>query len=428
MSPPMNTALTARPTGLNARITQAYCLPTGTRFIPPFDDLPRDVQVLGRSLTAYQDEMLAEVGLRRVSEPPEGPHVVFSDRTWFTDGAVRRMLAQLQPGQRLRVDCAAFWELTGGLQELDQDGVYELGIAGSPIASFDELVPGVVDFEFTLSAPSKQHSAIAHALPAEVATSDACVHQIDHWVHILRINWLAMAATIEREKRRFASEGVLTKASKLAGVLWRSKGLTRDKIAAGLSQIGPDCQIHSSAVVEASVIGRGVQIGPMAVVRGAVIGDGAQIEEHAICNASVLGKNTRLGRRGMLNLAVLYDGAFVSNGRGFQACVFGKDSFVAETVMAYDLSFGSPVKVWHRGERVSSGTHFLGAAIGHRARVGAEVILGYGAEVPNEAFLVGPAHNVLRSWGGGAGPHRVEDGVARSCAPAPKSTDPSEKA
>ena len=49
----------------------------------------------------------------------------------------------------------------------------------------------------------------------------------------------------------------------------------------------------------------------------------------------------------------------------------------------YDLSFGAPVKVLHRGERVSSGTHFLGAAIGHRARVGAEVILGYGAEVPN---------------------------------------------
>lgn len=407
-------------------ITQAYCLPTGTRPIPPFDDLPADAQVLGRSLRAYQDEMLAEVGLTRVEQPPAGPHLVFSDRTWFTDGALRRVLAQLQAGQRLKLDCPAFWALSGGLQELDEEAVYELGIAGAAVTSFKELVPSVVDFEFTLSPPAKQHQAIAHALPAEVATSDACVHQIDHWMHILRINWLAMAATIEREKRRFASEGVLTKASKLAGVLWRSRGLTRDKIAAGLSQIGPGCQIHSSAVVEASVIGAGVQIGPMAVVRGAVIGDGAQIEEHAICNASVLGKNTRLGRRGMLNLAVLYDGAFVSNGRGFQACVFGQDCFVAETVMAYDLSFGAPVKVWHRGERVSSGTHFLGAAIGHRARVGAEVILGYGAEVPNDAFLVGPAHNVLRAWGGGESPHRVEDGVARSCAPANRSTDPPE--
>ena len=51
----MNTALAARPAGVNLRITQAYCLPTGTRPIPPFDDLPKDVQVLGRSLTAYQD-------------------------------------------------------------------------------------------------------------------------------------------------------------------------------------------------------------------------------------------------------------------------------------------------------------------------------------------------------------------------------------
>ena len=113
------------------------------------------------------------------------------------------------------------------------------------------------------------------------------------------------------------------------------------------------------------MIGRGVQIGPMAVVRGAVVGDGAQIEEHAICNASVLGKNTRLGRRGMLNLAVLYDGAFVSNGRGFQACVFGRDSFVAETVMAYDLSFGAPVKVLHRGALPSRCTILSRINMGH---------------------------------------------------------------
>ena len=41
------------------------------------------------------------------------------------------------------------------------------------------------------------------------------------------------------------------------------------------------------------------------------------------------------------------------------------------------------------GQRVDSGNVFLGAAVGHRARIGGLVTLGYGAQIPNDAFLVG---------------------------------------
>lgn len=394
-------------------LRQAYCVPAGEP-IAPFDDPTGKVQILARDLEQLQREALGECGLVWADKPPSGPHLVFSSRTWFTPAALQRLLAALSPGQRLRIESEAFWELSGALQRLDAPGVYELGISPGGPTAFADLEPVTVDFEFTLTEPDKQHPAMAHAMPKAVPASDACVHQLDHWSHILRVNWLAMATTIERERRGFERAGLLSKAGKIAGVLWKARGVSRDKLARGLSQIGADCQIHPTAVVEASKLGPGCVVGPFAVVRGAVLGPGVQIEEHAICNASVVGEGARVGRRAMVNLCVLYPGAMVSNGRGHQASVFGRDSFCAETVMIYDLSFSGEVKVWDGSERVSSGTHFLGAAIGHDARLGAEVILGYGSHVPNGAFVVGPAHNVLRAWGGGEGPHRVEDGVAVS--------------
>jgi hypothetical protein len=46
----------------------------------------------------------------------------------------------------------------------------------------------------------------------------------------------------------------------------------------------------------------------------------------------------------------------------------------------------------------STGHHFLGAAIGHRARLGHGVKLGYGTSVPNDGLVVSDAE-MLRSWG-----------------------------
>jgi acetyltransferase-like isoleucine patch superfamily enzyme len=98
----------------------------------------------------------------------------------------------------------------------------------------------------------------------------------------------------------------------------------------------------------------------------------------------------------MLNLSVLYTGAMTSSGGGFQASLFGKEAFVAWGATILDLSFGRPVKVTQHGERVASGQHFLGAAVGHRAKIGNAVRLNYGVEVPNDAFLVAPADDLIR--------------------------------
>jgi hypothetical protein len=97
----------------------------------------------------------------------------------------------------------------------------------------------------------------------------------------------------------------------------------------------------------------------------------------------------------MVNLSTLYPGAMVSCGGGYQCCIFGEDAFVAWGATILDLSFGRPIKVRQDGVMVDSGQHFLGAAVGHRARIGNNVRITYGAEVPNDSFLIPPREGLI---------------------------------
>jgi carbonic anhydrase/acetyltransferase-like protein (isoleucine patch superfamily) len=360
-------------------------------------------------------EEFQRVGLELATEVPElEPYLLVSDRTWITSAALKAFLAVAAPAQRMRVDNALWLDMTGPLQEWPDRGVFEVEMKGageSPVFSAGETV--VVDLSIEARKSPKEHPALAHAMPEHIPFSDACVHQIDHWSHVLRVNWMAISSTFAREGRRFSRRNPVVK---LLGLLWiflKTRSFSKWKYARSLSQIAKTASIHPTAVVELSVIGEGAEIGPHAVIRGSVLGAGVKVEEHAIVNASVLGDGARIGKRGTANLSVLYPEAFIGAGPGHQASVFGRSCFLAWSVTSYDLSFGQPVKVLHKGERVSSGTHFLGCAVGHRARIGGHVKLGYGAEVPNDAMLVGDSEPVLRHWESGEGPHRVTAGVAK---------------
>lgn len=385
------------------------------RRIPPFLDPMSQVQVAGRDLESVQREELAAAGFEPVSEPPaDEPYLLYSDRTWFTREALVRFREQAQPPARLRVDHSTWLEACGPLQRWDEPGLYELALlpAGAD-PDFGQAPPVTVDLGFVDNPTPAPHPALVHATPESVPASDAAVFQIDHWVHILRANVVAKTAMIERSKRKFERSNPFSKALAVLKLVTRMRSLSEAGVRAALSRFGSGCKVHPTAVVEASVIGADVSIGPFAVVRAATIGKGVTIDEHASVNFSVVGEGANVSRRATLNLCVAYPGAHVAAGEGFQACVFGRDAFVAWSSTVFDLSFHQPIKVWDEGERVSSGEYFLGAAIGHRARIGGKVVLGYGAEVPNDGFVVGSADAVLRGWEDGPSPHRVVDGVAR---------------
>ncbi len=71
---------------------------------------------------------------------------------------------------------------------------------------------------------------------------------------------------------------------------------------------------------------------------------------------------------------------------------------------------GGEIKVEHNGERFSSGTHFLGSCLGHDVKIGPNVTIGYGEEVPNGAFIVASPDIVMRRI-----PKALKPGVPHHC-------------
>jgi carbonic anhydrase/acetyltransferase-like protein (isoleucine patch superfamily) len=156
-----------------------------------------------------------------------------------------------------------------------------------------------------------------------------------------------------------------------------------------------------------------VEVGPFAIVRGSVLGNRVKVDPYCTVGLSVIGDGARVGRMAMVNLCVVYPGAFVSEGGGWQMCVIGRDAFCAKTATVLDLSFGKTIRSPHGGAKADTEVYFLGAAIGHRARVGAGVRICYGASVPNDVLLVAPPDTLFRTFPEGLqGALTVRDGVA----------------
>ena len=389
---------------------KAVCIPSH-RTIGPFDDEMGEILVLDRPLRAVQRDALTAAGVELVGQPPNNePYLIFSDRTWFTEDTVLRLLGA-GPGQ-IRIEDEEWFESTGSLQQTT-NGLYELALLepGAP-ASFDHIEPITVDLDLRTADPPDLHGATSHALrPLRIGV--AMIHQLDHWSHILRVNQLALVERAEHARLNWERQSWLSKAFTSLKIVWKSRSFRRDRILRALGATG-NCTIHPTAVVELCVIGDDVEIGPHAVVRASVIADGARIEEHTTCNFSVMGRGSRLGRYGMLNMSVVYPGAMVSHGGGYQASVFGRDAFVAWGVTALDLSFGHTIPIIEDGQKMDSGQHFLGVAIGHSARLGNGVRLNYGVSIPNDALLVAPVDGLIRdaSEAMSGQPARCVDGKA----------------
>lgn len=365
--------------------------------------------MLTRSLAEAQEAALAAAGFELVPAPPnDAPYLVFSDRVWFTASFLRAVRAA--GVGRVRISDATFLAQTGPLQSDASRPEVAVVPAGAPPSLDGPDLP--VDLALREAPPMELHPAFQHARQPLV-TGARLVHGVEHWAHVLRVNLLALVATAEEAKADFEAAPLWKRAWIVLVVLLRARALNGFAVARALNRVGRNCRIHPTAVVEASQLGDGVEIGAFALVRGCVVGDGAKIEDYAHASVSVIGAGARLGRTCMFNFSVAYPGAFVSAGGGWQMSLFGRDSFVAMTATGYDLSFGGPVKVEHQGAVVSSDTHFLGVCIGHRAKIGAHVRIGYGMAVPNDAFVVAPAAGTLRKWPAPVeGPVTIRDGVA----------------
>lgn len=411
------------------------------RPLAPFGDDVGDAPVLNRPLREVQDAALVAAGLTRVeaaAAPTSEPYLCFGDSTWFTPELIRRFVAAwavnasgAHQAARLCVTDPDFLRETGPLQPdvgggTDGGGArrgrYFLEVRASGEVPGFEVGPGrdlIVDLALRHSPPNPPHAAFAHAYRGGVALGPAMVHEVWHWAHITRVNLLALAARAEEARAQWDHGGLLARLGLILPVLWRAKSLHPAPLARALLPIPRSAKIHPTAVIEACVIDEDVEVGPFACVRGSVLGRGCKIDAYASLNLAVVGARAQVGRGAMVNLCVLYEGAFVSSGGGFQMCVFGRDSFVAMTATMLDLSFGRTIKVDTPEGRGDTEGYFLGGAIGHRARIGAGVRIGYGVAIPNDTLLVAPSGDLVRRVEGEAVKGEVlsaVEGVARAVA------------
>jgi len=379
--------------------------------IAPFGEPAHDLPVLGSPLRVIQRQVFERCGVALVDAPPvDEPYLLLGSRCFVSphllerfiersDGAQRPQAGEPARGARMRLEHPIYQRLTEPLQRLPAPGVHELALlpAGAP-PSFEGLPTVTVHPDLSSAEVPDLHPGLSSVGMDELVQGDELAYQVDHWIHLQQLNILAMSAWGHEQRRLFTEGPLLPRIGRWLSLLLKARSLDPFRWASTLVHRGEGCVIHPSATVEACALGDGVIIGPNAVVRGCLIGDHVRVDDQASVGFSVLGDRARVTRGAELNLSLLMEGALVSRCGGLQASVVGRDAFIAQHAIVMDRSFDQEVRVVDRGERVGSGRAFLGGAGGHRARVGAGVVLGYGAAVPNDATVVMDSERVLRDW------------------------------
>lgn len=386
------------------------------KHVAPFGESVSEMPVLGRPLAQVQQEVVARLGVPW-ADSGAGPVLWVGDDLWFTEELLRRFLAACPPTGGRLVLAGPFATLTGRLQRLGEGRLaMPLALAPEETTDWTALPEVEVELDLTLHTPDFGHPAFEGA-SEPLPITHVMAHTVRHWTHVLRVNLLALVALGHAERVAFERAPWWRRLWGALRLALKARSINPWRLAAAVGPRGKNCRVHPTATVEACALGDDVEIGPHAVVRASHIGNGVKIGEHAQVNLCVVGDRAQISRGTMANLCVLMEGAFISPGFGHQACVFGRESFVAHGATFFDLSFGGEISVDDAGERVSSGQRFLGSCVGHRARLGPHVIVGYGESVPNDAFLITDPDRIARRLPAElppGEPHFVREGALRS--------------
>ncbi len=366
--------------------------------IEPFGERAIELPILGTPLGELQERLLAEHGVSITDTiPKDQPWLWIGDDLWFTPTLLRKFLATCPPtGGQLAVD-GVYRQHTESLQDLDAEGRLPLALlpSGATLDDLASLPPITVDQQLVEHTLPLSHPAFAGVADRPFPVTAAMAHTIRHWAHLMQVNQLALLS-FALHKREHIEASVLRKIGFALKIFWRAKSIHPAKLEAAVTEHGKGCKIHPTAVIEASILGDDVTVGAGVVIRHSWIGNGVQIGDQVRVTNSVIHERSIVAPQANIFLCLLLPHAFVSAGVGHQISVFGRESFIAAGVTIYDLSFGGPIKTQHRGERVSSGVRFLGACIGHRARIGPHVRIGYGETIPNDSFLVADPDQLVR--------------------------------
>lgn len=390
------------PSLLESGLVQVYRVRTGRR-IPPFMDEVRDLYVAERAVGAWQADAVKAAGFSLVEideleQVTERPAVVFADDVWFSEMALRQFLAdaRAQGGDRvLAMPAGAAARATEPLQgaPLSEGGarlhdLYYLSTA-TALGSFDALKERCVPLSI-----ERRERTTRLALPpsmvlgesghreeggtAEAPLTARLVANVRHWIHLLRLSQLAIGVTLLDRLRADPRLALRLRWS-------RRKGPA--EVARRLVFVHPTAQVHPTADLEAAVIGPGAVVEAHAHVHRSIVGAGATVQDHAVLVGCTLAERVQVLRASYLAFCAAMPGGTLASYK-VQLSLFGRDVFLTTSAWLIDAKLKGEVRVEHDGHLVPVGP-FLGACLGHRVTLGAQVAVQAGRAIPNGSLVVG---------------------------------------
>ncbi len=366
---------------------KVYVAPSGRR-IAPFGDPADEVLVQNRTVAELRAEAFAQAGLTRI-DSLEPPCLVIPDNLLvnaaalqaFAQGAAGRkavfVLGQSHFGEMAARVNPDVEQVPGGWR---YPGLrWESGDEGEPVDVRVDPLENVLDFP--MPSHYSGNTRLTLGLPRRL------VLLLNHWVHILWANQTAGAVEMQTLPRWKV-------AARLIWAALRAMSFNKWKVAAKLNRIGRGCDIHPTAVVEASNLGDNVIVGPFARVAFSKVGDGTIIMPGANVDLCVIGERSFIAEHCVIRSCVLYPGAAASQ-LLMQQCVLGRDTITTKGGVSLDLNFEADIKVPLDGRMYTTGLRCLGSAYGHRAKVGTGFFLGPGRAVPNDYFLIRDPKQIL---------------------------------
>ena len=380
---------------------------SATDLISPFNERPNQARIFDRPLSSWHDELCSEIGAKlKIYEYEQvitGPALLVEEGMWVTPKVIKKFLELVREATRptaLALSEGEVTEFSGALQNLHRIEVGEVPVLVYPVL----YIPPKVSFtcrEFEGWEISELDTAILEPalVPLELPVhpilsesgiiryplTDVMPVRVRHWTHIMKANLAALLTW-----------GYDMMKERPLALLWaviRACSFNKYKVMNKLVQKGKNCDIHPSAVVEASVLGDNVRIGANAFVRFSHLADRSYVGEGCQVMYSVLGEGAGVSRMGLVSGCVLYPGAN-SGHYGIQLSLVGREAFLGADVMLTDFSPSGFIKVLDRGRLVSTGSRLLGCAVGHEAKL-LRVVVNPGREIPNKAQILGPINEFV---------------------------------
>jgi carbonic anhydrase/acetyltransferase-like protein (isoleucine patch superfamily) len=376
--------------------------------LEPWGDPVGSLPVANRPLRQWSEDALRAAGCAAVERVPldarlTGPALVLADELWLTPALARRFAQAVQGAaerRALALPPGPLLDFSLPLQRLTLAPEGAPPCWGYPLAW---LPPGVEASACAWEGAALElipvqhdaqelpiHPALVPSGRLVVPFGDESALRLEHWMHLLRANQLALLAwgahLVRREPWR---------------LLWaaaRALSFNKHRVMARLGSQGRGCDIHPTAVVEASVLGDGVRVGAHAVVRFSHLGDKASVSDLACVESSVLGAGASVARTGVLQGCVLMEGA-CTGFPGIQLSVLGAGAFSGGAVLLADFKPGGNVQVRHRGAVVDAGSPLLGCAVGHRTRLFMGATFYPGRAIPNDLTILGSTEHAVARIG-----------------------------